>query len=118
MTRTEHTQRHSDWILVSNSRENSLELTGVVHHVNGCGMNNGRNKLFPIEVAAARDLVHCQRCEAKLGLRPNVSRPQEGIKIEVRLPPDVLARIDERADLTGTTRAATIRSLIAWGLNR
>ena len=111
-------QQQGGWILVSNSRKNSLKLTGIVHHVNGCGMNNGRNALFPIEVEAARDLVHCQRCEAKLNLRPNVSRPPEGIKIEVRLPPDVLERIDERAELTGTTRAATIRSLIAWGLNQ
>ncbi|MGZ5367659.1 MAG: ribbon-helix-helix protein, CopG family [Aeromicrobium sp.] len=113
-------QQHqrNGWTLVSNSRENSLELTGVVHHVHGCGMNNGRNALFSIDVEAAQNLVHCQRCEAKLGLRPSVSRPQEGIKVEVRLQSDVLERIDEHAARTGATRAATIRSLIVIGLNQ
>lgn len=35
----------------------------------------------------------------------------------VRLPPDVLARVDERAMVSGTTRAATVRSLLEDALD-
>ena len=56
-----------DWVLVSNNRANSLRLTGIVHHVNGCGVNNGRNQLFKIPADEAAELKHCMRCEAMPG---------------------------------------------------
>lgn len=104
------------WTLVSNNFDNSLKLTGIVHHVDGCGMNNGRNQLVPIDASRAAGMTHCLRCESALDLRDTVSRPTEGTKVEVRLAPSVLADVDHLAQTTGATRAATLRSLIEAGL--
>jgi hypothetical protein len=106
------------WILVSNNFDNSLRLTGVVHHVDGCNLSNGRNQLIRIANAEAATMQHCMRCEAALGHRDPVSRPPEGTKVEVRLPADVLAEVDQRAAASGRTRAATLRALIETGLQR
>ena len=105
-----------DWVLVSNNLDNSLELTGVVHHIDGCGMNNGRNQLVTVTADQSAGMKHCLRCEAVLGVGAPVSRPTEGTKVEVRLPPDVLADVDRLARSSGATRAATLRSLIEAGL--
>lgn len=104
------------WTLVSNNLDNSLELTGIVHHVDGCGMNNGRNQLVSIDASQSAGMTHCLRCEAMLGIRDPVSRPPEGTKVEVRLPPDTLTDVDRLAQQSGATRAATLRSLIEAGL--
>ena len=61
-------------------------------------------------------MQHCMRCEAALGHRDPVSRPSEGVKVEVRVPMEVLAQVDRRAAKSGLTRAATLRSLIEAGL--
>ncbi|WP_420627016.1 CopG family transcriptional regulator [Candidatus Poriferisodalis sp.] len=117
MTTTSPATSPSDgWILVSNNLDNSLELTGIVHHVDGCGMNNGRNQLVPVTANQLAGMKHCLRCEAVLGIREPVSRPTEGTKVEVRLPPDVLADVDRLAQASRATRAATLRSLIEAGL--
>lgn len=104
------------WTLVSNNLNNSLEPTGIVHHIDGCGMNNGRNQLVSIDVSQSAGMTHCLRCEAMLGIRDPVSRPPVGAKVEVRLPPDTLVGVDRLAQATGATRAATLRSLIEAGL--
>ena len=104
------------WILVSNNLENSLRLTGVVHHVDGCNLSNGRNQLVRIPTEEATGLQHCMRCEAALGQRDQVSRPTEGIKVEVRVSDVVLTQVDRRAAESGLTRAAMLRSLIEAGL--
>lgn len=104
------------WILVSNNLENSLRLTGVVHHVDGCNLSNGRNQLVRIPTEKTIGMQHCMRCEAALGHRDPVSRPSEGVKVEVRVPMEVLAQVDRRAAESGLTRAATLRSLIEAGL--
>lgn len=111
------TSQPSDgWILVSNNHDNSLPLTGTVHHVDGCGASNGRNQLLAVTADAAAGLRHCDHCEARLGIRPPVSRPREGTKVEFRLPEDALAGVDRLAAASGQARAAMLRSLIEFAL--
>lgn len=43
-------------------------------------------------------------------------RPSEGKKIEVRIPDDTLALIEDRAKAEGTTRSEMIRRLVTAGL--
>ena len=45
-------------------------------------------------------------------------RPPEGTRIEVRVPSDVLAKIDAEADSRGTTRAHVIRELLIAAYRR
>ncbi|MGH9187357.1 MAG: CopG family transcriptional regulator [Acidimicrobiales bacterium] len=45
-------------------------------------------------------------------------RPAVGVRVPVRLPPDVLDDIDRRARLLGRSRAAVIRSLLLEALGR
>ncbi|GHC40003.1 hypothetical protein GCM10010348_79160 [Streptomyces anthocyanicus] len=48
---------------------------------------------------------------------PNLGgRPAVGPKVEVRLDPDILARVDERAAKEGVKRAEMLRRLIITGL--
>lgn len=48
---------------------------------------------------------------------PNLGgRPAVGTKVETRLPDDLLARVDERAEVEGVARAEMIRRLVAAAL--
>lgn len=40
-------------------------------------------------------------------------RPSTGTVVQVRIPRDVLAAVDRRADAEGTSRAAVVRHLLA-----
>jgi metal-responsive CopG/Arc/MetJ family transcriptional regulator len=44
-------------------------------------------------------------------MRP-IGRPPIGLRVAVRLPPSLLAEIDDRADAAGVTRAEAIRVLL------
>jgi hypothetical protein len=107
---------HDGWVLLSDALNRHLRPTDVVHHVNGCNLSNGRNRLRPGEPEELVGKSHCLRCEAKLGLDVRVSRPSEGIKVEVRLRPDVVSRIDVIARERGQSRAAALRELITGAL--
>jgi len=41
---------------------------------------------------------------------------REGTPITVRLPDDMIAKIDHRRTSTGQTRAEAIRKMLAWAL--
>lgn len=43
-------------------------------------------------------------------------RPPEGVKVEVRLPVDVVAEADRRAKAAGSTRAKVLRDLLVDAL--
>lgn len=43
-------------------------------------------------------------------------RPTTGTKVQVRIPPDLLARIDAEAEREGVTRAEAVRGLLALGI--
>ena len=47
-----------------------------------------------------------------------MSRPYVGPAINLRLPPELLARLDAAAAAAGVTRAVLVRVLIAEGLER
>ena len=53
--------KNDGWVLVSNNEEGTLQLTNIVHHIDGCGMNNGRNVLGKISPEEARWKKHCLR---------------------------------------------------------
>jgi len=108
--------KNDGWVLVSNNEEGTLQLTNIVHHIDGCGMNNGRNVLGKISPEEARWKKHCLRCEAKLGNRSPVARPTEGKKVEVRLNDQLLAGVDAHASSMGLTRADALREIITAGL--
>ena len=103
------------WVLLSDSLNRHLPPTDKVHHRDGCNVNNGRNKLYEASPDALVGKIHCKRCEAILG-SSYVGRPVEGVKIEVRLPSDILDQVDARANELGQTRAATLRELISGAL--
>ncbi len=106
------------WSLVSDAKGHHLRTTGVVHHINGCQVNNGRNRL---REALPNDLLgasRCQRCERMLAGAALPARPVVGTKIEVRLPDDALNRLDAMARLRSVSRAEIIRELIHGGLAR
>lgn len=45
----------------------------------------------------------------------DVGRPPVGPRVEIRLPESVLRTLDDHAEQTGTTRAATLRTILtAW----
>jgi hypothetical protein len=88
----------------------------VVHHVDGCDISDGRNRLRVGNPEELVGKVHCLRCDARLGLGSRVGRPKEGVKVELRLAEDVLKRVDAAAVKQGQSRAATLRALITSAL--
>jgi hypothetical protein len=108
--------RNDGWTLVSDAKGHHLRTTGVVHHINGCQVNNGRNRL---REALSDDLVgasRCQRCERILTGAALPARPVVGTKVEVRLPDDTLNRLDAIAKLRSVSRAEIIREMVVAGL--
>jgi len=63
MTHMNQLTECTPWNIVSNSYQRTLELTGIVRHVDGCGASNGRNVLIEIPYAHAGNMKHCDRCE-------------------------------------------------------
>lgn len=104
------------WVLVSDATERHLPTTGVVHHIDGCALNNGRNRLRPGTTEELRQARHCARCEARLAQDTLPARPVVGTKVEVRLPDDVLSRVDALASRRAESRAAVLRGLVIAGL--
>jgi len=51
-------------------------------------------------------------CGIVIGMAPK----REGTPINVRLPDDMIAKIDHRRTTTGQTRAEAIRKMLAWAL--
>ena len=117
MQKTLDSSVSSGWNLVSTNSEGTAQPTGVVHHANGCSMDNGRNKLVSIPVEQATWMKHCQRCEARMGNRPSVARPYEGKKVEVRLNDNLLSQVDTHAGKHSLSRAEALREIIATGLD-
>jgi hypothetical protein len=104
------------WMLVSDANERHLPTTGIVHHIDGCGVNNGRNRLRPGTSEELRGAHHCARCEARLARGTLPARPVVGTKVEVRLPDEVLSRVDALATRREESRAAVLRGLVIAGL--
>jgi predicted DNA-binding protein len=50
-------------------------------------------------------------------MEPSLGRPRIGTAVHIRLPDELLARIDEHAAARGITRAQAIRILIEDGLD-
>jgi hypothetical protein len=106
------------WVLVSDAVGRHLPPTGVVHHVNGCGLNNGRNRLRPATEDELKGPRRCARCEARLATGSLPARQVVGTKVEVRLPDEVVTGLDSLAARRGETRAAVLRKLVITGLEQ
>jgi len=67
---------------------------------------NPRIAVTALLVVPARGIV--------IGMAPK----REGTAINVRLPEDVIAKIDHRRASTGQSRAEAIRKMLAWALTQ
>lgn len=46
-------------------------------------------------------------------LKRGVGRPTEGVRVDIRIPVDLLKRVDRSAETAGVSRAEQIRQIIA-----
>jgi hypothetical protein len=106
------------WVLVSDAVGRHFPTTGVLHHVNGCGLDNGRNRLRPATEDEHEDARRCARCEARIATGSLPARAVVGTKDEVRLLDEVVASLDSLAAQRGESRAAVLRELVITGLGR
>jgi hypothetical protein len=63
------------WVLLSDAVDHHLQPTNVVHHISGCNVNNGRNKLYEGTAEQVKGKRHCTNCEAKLARMSRTPAP-------------------------------------------